>query len=59
MVVCMASSVPAVRDGSSRVFVTAAIDFGGAITEDDILGAAFEALTNGADAVITARGLRS
>ncbi len=59
MVVCMAGSVPAVREGSSRVFVTAAIDFDGAITEDDILAAAFAALGDGADAVISARGLSS
>ena len=57
MVVCMASAVPAVRRGSSRVFVTAAIDFGGAVTVDEILDAAFHALTDGADAVITARRL--
>ena len=55
MVVCMARSVPAVREGSSRVFVTAAIDFDGAVTVDELLGDAFKALTNGADAVITAR----
>jgi len=41
------------------VFVTAAIDFDGAITEDDLLGAAYGALSAGADAVITARGLAS
>jgi 3-methyl-2-oxobutanoate hydroxymethyltransferase len=57
MAVCLAGAVPAVREGSSRLFVTAAIDFDGAVTEDDLLGAAFDALTNGADAVITARGL--
>lgn len=57
MVVCMAGLLPAVRDGSSRVFVTAAIDFDGAVTEDDLLRDAFVALSNGADAVITARGL--
>lgn len=55
MVVCMAGSVPAVREGSSRVFVTAAIDFDGAVTDDDLLAAAFGALEAGADAVITAR----
>ena len=59
MVVCMASSVPAVRRGSSRVFVTAAIDFGGAVTVDELLGAAFQALGDGADAVITARRLKA
>ena len=57
MVVCMARSVTAVREGSSRVFVTAAIDFDGAVTVDELLGDAFTALTNGADAVITARRL--
>ncbi len=57
MVVCMASAVPSVREGSSRVFVTAAIDFDGAVTEDDLLGDAFTALNAGADAVITARGM--
>jgi 3-methyl-2-oxobutanoate hydroxymethyltransferase len=55
MVVCMASAVPAVRQGSSRVFVTAAIDFDGAVTDDDLLAAALAALGAGADAVITAR----
>ncbi len=59
MVVCMAGSVSDVRQGSARVFVTAAIDFDGAITEDDLLGAAYGALSSGADAVITARGLAS
>jgi 3-methyl-2-oxobutanoate hydroxymethyltransferase len=57
MVVCMAGAVPAVREGSSRVFVTAAIDFDGAVTADDLLGDAFKALTAGADAVISARGV--
>ena len=57
MVVCMASAVPAVRQGSQRVFVTAAIDFGGAVTLDELLGTALQALTDGADAVITARRL--
>lgn len=57
MVVCMAGALRAVRDGSQHVFVTAAIDFDGAVTEDDLLRDAFAALSNGADAVITARGL--
>jgi 3-methyl-2-oxobutanoate hydroxymethyltransferase len=59
MVVCMSSSVPAVRAGSSRVFVTSAIDFTGAVTEDDLLRVALESLSAGADAVITARGMSS
>lgn len=57
MVVCMSGSVPAVRQGSSKVFVTAAIDFTGAITVDELLGVALESLSHGADAVITARRL--
>lgn len=56
MVVCMADFVPAVRAGSQRVFLTAAIDFSGAVTTDDLLRDAFKALSAGADAVITARG---
>ncbi|MEO1060127.1 MAG: 3-methyl-2-oxobutanoate hydroxymethyltransferase [Actinomycetota bacterium] len=55
MLVCMASAVPAVREGSSRCFVTAAIDFGGEVSLDDLLGTALTALSQGADAVITAR----
>jgi 3-methyl-2-oxobutanoate hydroxymethyltransferase len=57
MAVCMSDCVPAVREGSQRVFVTAAIDFSGAVTSDDLLRDAFTALAAGADAVITARGL--
>ena len=57
MVVCMAGAVPSVRQGSPRVFVTAAIDFGGAVTLDEMLATAFQALSDGADAVITARRL--
>lgn len=57
MVVCLAASVPAVRQGSSRLFVTAAIDFGGEVTLDDLLATAFRSLSAGADAVITARRL--
>jgi len=59
MVVCLSDFVPAVREGSKRVFLTAAIDFSGAVTEDDILRDALKALVAGADAVITARGLDS
>jgi 3-methyl-2-oxobutanoate hydroxymethyltransferase len=55
MVVCVADAVSLVRRGSTRLFVTAAIDFGGAVTVDELLGTAFEALSNGADAVISAR----
>jgi 3-methyl-2-oxobutanoate hydroxymethyltransferase len=57
MVVCLAATVPEVRRGSSRLFVTAAIDFGGEVTLDDLLATAFRSLSAGADAVITARRL--
>lgn len=57
MAVCLARFVPAVREGSTRLFVTAAIDFEGAVTNEELLGTAFEALSAGADAVITARSL--
>lgn len=57
MAVCLAQSVADVRKGSERLFVTAAIDFTGAVTADELLGVAFEALGAGADAVISARRL--
>jgi len=57
MVVCLSDLVPAVRAGSQQVFLTAAIDFSGAVTTDDLLREALTALAAGADAVITARGL--
>lgn len=59
MLVCLSDNVAAVRAGSSRLFVTAAIDFSGAVSDDELLGTAFSALKNGADAVITARSFRS
>ncbi|MBT8077203.1 MAG: 3-methyl-2-oxobutanoate hydroxymethyltransferase [Gammaproteobacteria bacterium] len=55
MAVCMSQNVRALREGSSRLFVTAAIDFDGAVSEDQLLGKAFNALSDGADAVITTR----
>ena len=57
MVACLASAIADVREGSSRLFVSAAIDFDGAVTEDDLLRDAFNALSAGADAVITARAM--
>ena len=53
MIVCREASVADVREGSTHVFVTAAIDFSGAISDDDILGTAYSAIDAGADAVIT------
>lgn len=58
MVICRAANVAAVRRGSARVFVTAALGFAEAVTDDEILRVAFRALTDGADAVITARRLQ-
>jgi len=57
MVVCMSQVVPVVREGASHVFVTAAIDFEGDVTVDELVGRALTALSDGADAVITARRL--
>ena len=57
LVICRARNVSEVRRGSSRVFVTAALGFAEAVTNDEILRTAFTALTDGADAVITARRL--
>jgi len=57
MVVCRARNVPEVRRGSAKVFVTAALGFAEAVTDQGILRTAFGALTAGADAVITARRL--
>ena len=48
-----------VREGSSKLFVTAAIDFSGAVRDDDLLGTAYSALKSGADAVITSRRFES
>lgn len=59
MVVCRAANVKAVREGSSWLFVTAALGFAEAITTDEILRSAFAAVTSGADAVITGRGLKT
>lgn len=56
MVVCRAANVPRVREGSKKVFVTAALGFADAITADEVLRAAFSAIVAGADAVITGRG---
>ncbi|MDQ0469468.1 3-methyl-2-oxobutanoate hydroxymethyltransferase [Labrys wisconsinensis] len=56
MAVCRAANVARVREGSRRLFVTAALGFAEAITGDEMLRAAFAAVTAGADAVITGRG---
>jgi 3-methyl-2-oxobutanoate hydroxymethyltransferase len=57
MVVCrVAANVTRVREGSQRVFVTAALGFAEAVTADETLRTAFAAITGGADAVLTSRG---
>ena len=56
MVVCRAANVPRVREGSKKVFVTAALGFADAITGEEVLRTAFSAIVAGADAVITGRG---
>ena len=56
MVVCRALNVPRVREGSGKVFITAALGFADAVTADEILKTAFSAIVAGADAVITGRG---
>lgn len=57
MITCRAANVRQVRQGSEGVFVTAALGFAEAITDDEIMRTAFQALTDGADAVITGRRL--
>ena len=56
MVICRAVNIGRVREGSKRVFVTAALGFAELITADEILRGAFSAVTAGADAVLTSRG---
>lgn len=55
MVTCRAGNVARVREGSRRVFVTAALGFADAVTGDEVLRTAFATVTAGADAVITGR----
>jgi 3-methyl-2-oxobutanoate hydroxymethyltransferase len=59
MLVTRARNVESVRKGSTKLFVTAALGFADAVTRDEILRTAFKALTDGADAVITARGMET
>jgi len=56
MVVCRTANVARVREGSRRIFVTAALGFAEVVTTDEILRSAFSAITGGADAVLTSRG---
>jgi 3-methyl-2-oxobutanoate hydroxymethyltransferase len=56
MVVCRVANVPRIREGSKKLFVTAALGFADAVTADEILKTAFSAIVAGADAVLTSRG---
>ncbi len=56
MAVCRAANVAKVREGSKKLFVTAALGFADAVTAEEILCTAFSAIVAGADAVITGRG---
>jgi 3-methyl-2-oxobutanoate hydroxymethyltransferase len=58
MVVCRAANVARVREGSKALFVTAALGFADAVTDEEVLRTAFGAVTAGADAVITGRSER-
>lgn len=57
MLVCRAANVRAVRSGAPSAFITAALGFSNAITDQEILRTAFTALVDGADAVLTGRRL--
>jgi len=57
MLVCRAANVRAVRAGAPSAFITAALGFANAITDEEILRTAFAALVDGADAVLTGRRL--
>lgn len=58
MAVCRAASVARVREGSRALFLTAALGFAEAVTDEEVLRSAFAAVTAGADAVITGRSAR-
>jgi 3-methyl-2-oxobutanoate hydroxymethyltransferase len=57
LLICRAANVRAVRAGAPTNFITAALGFANAITDEEILRTAFAALVDGADAVLTGRRL--
>ena len=59
MVLSLSQDVSLVREGSTQVFVTAVIDYCGAVSDEDLLRASYTALNEGADAIITARRAKS
>ena len=58
MIICNAFNVKQVREGSKNLFLTAALVLNKFVTSDDIMRGAFEALENGADAVMTPRSMK-
>jgi len=52
MIICNAFNVKQVREGSKNLFLTAALVLNKFVTSEDIMRGAFEALENGADAVM-------
>ena len=59
MVVCRAMNVARVREGSTKLFTTAIVGFADAVTADEVLKTAVNAMTCGADAIITSRGFET
>ena len=57
MIMCSAKEVETIREGNDVTFLTASLGVPEFPTETDILKAAFNALSAGADAVMTARSL--
>lgn len=57
MIIGSAYNVKKVREGSKKLFYTAALELHNYQTAEDVLRGAFTALENGADAVMTARSM--
>jgi len=57
MVICGASNVDKVREGTKKLFLTAALELHNYITADEVLRGAFTVLSKGADAVMTPRSM--
>ena len=58
MIICNSFNVKHVREGSKNLFLTAALVLNKFVTSEDIMRGAFEALENGADAVMTPRSMK-
>ena len=58
MIISNAFNVKKAREGSKNLFLTAALVLNKFVTADDVLRGAFEALENGADAVMTPRSMK-